>query len=139
MAFDPASEFQTYLRGKNRLAGEANALRLETHTRDERTFRKLWEESELSASDFADRVAEFCKLPRVSLPDLLAAPALAKQFSQRFLREMLVFPYQSGDGAVMLAVADPSDSAAVQAAAIVLGTEVNISIASFEDIETILD
>jgi general secretion pathway protein E len=38
-----------------------------------------------------------------------------------------------------LAVADPSDSAAVSAAAIVLGDEVNVSIASFEDIETILN
>src|SRR5262245_43338075 len=139
MAFDTGSEFANYVRGKNRLAGEANALSLETHARDERTFRKLWERSELSAGDFADRVGEFFKLPRVSLPDLLAAPALAKQFSRHFLREMMVFPYRSADGAVMLAVADPSDSAAVQAAEIVLGSKVNVSIASFEDIETILD
>ena len=139
MAFDPGSEFANYLRGKNHLAGEANALSLEAHTREERSFRKLWEQSELSANDFADRVAEFFKLPRVSLPDLLAAPALAKHFSSRFLREMAVFPYGSADGAVMLAVVDPSDSAAVRAAAIVLGTDVTVSIASFEDIETILD
>ena len=39
----------------------------------------------------------------------------------------------------MLAVADPSDSAAVRAAAIVLGEDVGVSIASFEDIETALD
>src|SRR5215472_8376510 len=136
MVFDPTSEFANYLRGKNHLAGEANSL---TQARDERTFRKLWETSELSANDFADKVAEFFKLPRVSLPELLAAPALAKQFSPRFLREMSVFPYRSADGATMLAVVDPSDSAAVRAAAIVLGTDVNVSIASFEDIETILD
>jgi general secretion pathway protein E len=139
MAFDPTSEFANYLRGKNHLAGEANSLSLQTHARDERTFRKLWETSELSANDFADKVAEFFKLPRVSLPDLLAAPALAKQFSPRFLREMSVFPYSSTDGAMMLAVVDPSDSAAVRAAAIVLGNEVDVSVASFEDIETILN
>ncbi|HEX3340828.1 MAG TPA: GspE/PulE family protein [Pseudolabrys sp.] len=139
MAFDPTSEFANYLRGKNHLAGEANSLSLQTHARDERTFRKLWETSELSANDFADKVAEFFRLPRVSLPDLLAAPALAKQFSPRFLREMSVFPYCSTDGAMMLAVVDPSDSAAVRAAAIVLGNEVNVSVASFEDIETILN
>jgi general secretion pathway protein E len=75
----------------------------------------------------------------VSLPVLLAAPSLVKQFAPRFLREMSVFPYQAADGVMMLAVADPSDSAAVRAAAIVLGNEVNISIASFEDIETILN
>ena len=139
MVFDPTSRIANYLRGKNHLAGEANSLNLQTQSRDERTFRKLWEMSELSANDFADKVAEFFQLPRVSLPDLLAAPALAKQFSARFLREMMVFPYRSPDGATMLAVADPSDSAAVRAAAIVLGNEVNVSIASFEDIETILN
>ena len=136
MVFDPTSEFANYLRGKSHLAGEANSV---TQARDERTFRKLWETSELSANDFADKVAEFFKLPRVSLPELLAAHALAKQFSPRFLREMSVFPYRSADSAMMLAVIDPSDSAAVRAAAIVLGEEVNVSVASFEDIETILD
>ncbi len=139
MAFDLTSEFASYLRGKNHLAGEANALSLQTQEPDERTFRKIWEASDLSANDFADEAAEFFKLPRVGLPDLLAAPALVKHFSPRFLREMTVFPYQSVDGMIMLAVADPGDSAAVRAAAIVLGSEVNISIASFEDIETILN
>ena len=139
MAFDPASEFASYLRRKNHLAGEANSLNLQTQERNERTFRKIWELSDLSANDFADEVAGFFKLPRVNLPALLAAPSLVKQFAQRFLREMMVFPYQATDGALMLAVADPSDSAAVRAAAIVLGNEVNISIASFEDIETILN
>ncbi|MGB6350856.1 MAG: ATPase, T2SS/T4P/T4SS family [Pseudolabrys sp.] len=139
MAFDPASEFAKYLRGRNHLAGEANSLNLQTQERNERTFRKIWELSDLSASDFADEVAGFFRLPRVNLPALLAAPSLVKQFAQRFLREMMVFPYQATDGALMLAVADPSDSAAVRAAAIVLGNEVNISIASFEDIETILN
>jgi general secretion pathway protein E len=95
--------------------------------------------SELSANDFADKVAEFFKLPRVSLPGLLAAPPLVKEFSPRFLREMMVFPYRSADGAVMLAVADPTDSAAVRAAAIVLADDVSVSIASFEDIETALN
>ena len=139
MAFDLTSEFASYLRRKNHLAGEANALSLQTQERDDRTFRKIWEESDLSANDFADEAAEFFKLPRVGLPDLLAAPALVKHFSARFLREMTVFPYQSADGLIMLSVADPGDSAAVRAAAIVLGDEVNINIASFEDIETILN
>jgi general secretion pathway protein E len=139
MVFDPAIELTNYVRSKNHLAGEPNSLGLQTQSRDERTLRKLWELSELSAQDFADKVAEFFQLPRISLPDLLAVPALAKQFSARFLREMMVFPYRSPDGAAMLAVTDPSDSAAVRAAAIVLGEEVGVSVASFEDIETALD
>jgi general secretion pathway protein E len=139
MAFDPTSELADYLRGKNHLADEASSAGSPPQVRDERTLRKLWEQSELSASDFSDSVAEFFQLPRVSLPDLLAAPALVKQFSPRFLREMAVFPYGAADGALMLAVADPTDSAAARAAAIVLGNDVCVSVATFEDIETILN
>jgi general secretion pathway protein E len=139
MVFDPSIELANYVRSKNHLAGEANSLSLQTQSRDERTLRKLWEISELSANDFADKVAEFFQLPRIGLPDLLAAQTLAKQFSTRFLREMMVFPYRSPEGMAMLAVTDPSDSAAVRAAAIVLGEEVGVSVASFEDIETALD
>src|SRR5262249_17977553 len=99
----------------------------------------IWELSELSANDFAEEVARYFDVPRVGLADLLAAPALVKQFSQRFLREMTVFPYQSSDGKAMLALADPSDSAAVRAAGIVLGGDIRIKVASFEDIATVLN
>ena len=139
MAFDLASEFANYLRGKNYLAGDANLLSLQAQAQDERTLRKIWELSDLSANDFADEVARFFEVARVNLPDLLAAPTLVKKFSARFLREMTVYPYQSAEGQVMLAVADPSDSAAVRAAAIVLGDQIKISVASFEDIATVLN
>ena len=139
MSLDLAGEFTQYLRGKNHLAGAAKSLDLPGLAQDERTLRKVWELSELSANDFADEVAQFFEVPRVGLPELLAAPPLVKQFSRRFLREMTVFPYRSADGLVMLAVADPSDSAAVRAAAIVLGGDVTIKIASFEDIATVLN
>ena len=114
MSLDPASEFASYLRGKNHLADATAALDLAGEAGDERTLRKLWELTELSASDFADEVAGFFEVPRVGLPELLSATALVKQFSRRFLREMTVFPYRTADGQVMLAVADPSDSAAAR-------------------------
>ena len=50
----------------------------------ERKLRDLWPLTDLSASDFADEVARFYKLPRLALPQLLAATSLAGQFSQRF-------------------------------------------------------
>jgi general secretion pathway protein E len=102
-------------------------------------LRDLWEQSELSANDFADEAARFYSLQRVSLPQLLAASSLAAQFSRRFLRESLIFPYQIADGAARLAVADPSDDAAVRAAEIVLGHALEIEVASFEDIAAALD
>ena len=139
MPFDLAHEFADYLRDRNHLAGDSNLLNGTAPSQDERTLHKLWGLTDLSAADFADEVAVFFKVPRIGLPDLLSAPPLADRFSRRFLREMLVFPFQSADGEPMLAVADPSNSAAVRAAGIVLGGDINIQVASFEDIETALD
>jgi general secretion pathway protein E len=74
----------------------------------------------------------------LALPDLLAASSLVQRFSRRFLREMVVLPYQAKDGTFRLALADPTDAAAIRAADIVLGGPVKIAVASFEDIATVL-
>ena len=105
----------------------------------ESSLRKLWEMSELSSGEFADEVARFYELPRATLQDLMAAESKVHQFSRRFLREMAVFPCQPANSAPIVAVADPCDSASIQAAAIVLGMAPSIKIASFEDIATALD
>src|SRR5258707_1133656 len=134
-----AGEFANYLRDKNHLSGDSGVLNGAAQPPANRALQKLWESTDLSANDFADEVAEFFQVPRITLPELLSAQPLADRFSQRFLREMLVFPFQPADGEPTLAVADPSDYAAAQAAGIVLGCDVPIQVASFEDIETALD
>ena len=100
---------------------------------------RLWEMTNLSAGDFADEAARFAGLERVTLQDMMAAPALNESFSQRFLREMTVFPYQTADGDAALAVADPTDKAAQRAAEIVLRRNVTIKVASVEDLGVVLD
>ncbi|MFX5972614.1 hypothetical protein ABTE98_19830, partial [Acinetobacter baumannii] len=80
--------------------------------------------------DFADEVAAYCGLERCGLPELLAARALVGRFSRRFLREMTIFPYETSGGKSGLAIADPSNSAAIQAARIVLGENLAIRIGS---------
>jgi general secretion pathway protein E len=100
-------------------------------------LNKLWELTDLSASDFADEVAQFHKVSRVTLSELLAAPPLVKQFSRRFLREMLIFPHLSTEGKPTLAAVDPSDVAAIRAAELVLVSPIPIKVVSFEDITTI--
>jgi general secretion pathway protein E len=100
---------------------------------------KLWEHTNLSASEFADEAARFYDLERVTLQDMLSATAAVEPFSQRFLREMTVFPHRSADAAAVLAVADPADDAARRAAEIVLGADVAIKVASFEDITVALN
>lgn len=105
----------------------------------EPSLQVLWEASGLSAPDFADEVANYCGLQRSRLRDLLDARALVDKFSRRFLREMSIFPYEAPDAGLTLAIADPSNSAAIQAAKIVLGETLTLTIASFEDVATALD
>jgi general secretion pathway protein E len=100
---------------------------------------KLWELADLSAAEFADEAARFHGLKRISLQDMMAAEPLVASFSQRFLRETLVFPHRLADGSVVLAVADPTDQAAQRAAQIVLGADVVIKVATSEDLAVVLD
>ena len=104
-----------------------------------KALRELWESTDLPAAEFADEVARFFKLQRISLLELLATEAQVEGFSRRFLRESMVFPFRSAGGPVKLAVADPMDTAAIRAAEIVFGDTVELAIASFEDITTILE
>ncbi|OAF15861.1 general secretion pathway protein GspE [Bradyrhizobium centrolobii] len=140
MASPNAHEFAARFSQKAGLKADADKLgRLNGAGPTEGGLRKLWEMSELSASEFADEVAGFFELPRVTLQEMMAAESKVQQFSRRFLREMAVFPCQPAGGSPVLTLADPTDRASIQAAAIVLGTTPAIKVASFEDIATALD
>ena len=76
------------------------------------SIRSIWESCDLSATEFADEVAAYYRRPRMTLPELLAAPSLVERFTRRFLREAMIFPYDAGGGRFGLAVADPTDVAA---------------------------
>jgi len=139
MTTNVIDEFVKYL-GERHFNAAALLSKLTSMPRrgGENTMRDLWEASDLSANDFAEEVARFYRLPRIGLAQLIAAPTLAGKFSRRFLRETLVFPYQGADGACRLVLADPTDVAAVRAAEIVLGRPVELEVASYEDIATVL-
>src|SRR5438309_2701053 len=102
-------------------------------------LRDLWEKSDLPGGKFADEVADFWRLPRLSLQELLNVAGAVEQFSARFLRESSVFPFRAGDDGFGLAVSDPADGAAIRAAEIVCGGPVRIAVASFDDIATVLE
>ena len=87
----------------------------------------------------ADEIARQLGLPRIALAELLAAKPLAEQFSRRFLRETMVFPFQSADHRPCLAAADPRDTATVRAAELVFGGPIELVVASAEDIATALN
>src|SRR6202165_3462881 len=139
MSGDKSLQFVAHLRESNRLTKTSGHGDPAEQGGSERPQGKLWELTDLSASEFADEVARFSDLDRVTLQDMLSAPPLGALFSQRFLREMMVFPYQSADGGAVLAVADPTDMAARRAAEIVLRADVAIKVASVEDLMVVLD
>jgi general secretion pathway protein E len=130
--------FASYLLRKHAVSGNLIS-KAPTADKTPVRLRDLWELTELSADEFADEVAQFYQLRRQDLPRLLGANSLASKFSPRFLREMNIFPCKSSDGSGnKLVVADPTDTAAVRAAEIILGRPIVIEVASFEDIATVL-
>lgn len=135
----PLADFVTHLRNKNYLGPDFNPEpRFDPAGGTDSGLRKVWEDSGLSANGFADEVALFYGLKRVSLPELVKHKPLTQRFAPRFLRETAVFPFEAPGGGYRLALADPADEAAVRATEIVLGQPIQIEIASFEDIATIL-
>jgi general secretion pathway protein E len=138
MATDLSSQFVEYLRRSKRLItvderGDAIGQSGADHRQ-----AKLWELADLSAGEFADEAARFHGLARVSLQDMMAAVPLVASFSQRFLRETVVFPHRSTEGRTVLAVADPTDQAAQRAAQIVLGAGIEIKVATADDLAIVL-
>jgi general secretion pathway protein E len=138
MTTDLSSQFVEHLRQNNHLTKVNDRDDAAEQGGSDRRQAKLWELTNLSAGEFADEAARFHGLERIALPDMMSAVPLVEAFSQRFLREMMVFPYRSSDGSAALAVADPSDTAARRAAQIVLGAGVVIKVAAFEDLAVAL-
>lgn len=139
MTSDLSSRFVEYLRQGKHLTMSDDRADVAVQNGSEHRQVKLWELADLSVNEFADEAARFHGLDRVSLQDMIAASPLVALFSQRFLREMVVFPYRSSDGTATLAIADPTDIAAQRAAQIVLGSNVAIKVATAEDIALVLD
>jgi general secretion pathway protein E len=135
-SFEPVTGFIKHL--NNNLFQDAAVKVSAMDWNVRQSIRSIWESCDVSASEFADEVAEYYRRPRMTLPELLAAPSLVERFTRRFLLEAVIFPYSLGGGLFGLAVADPTDVAAQRGAEIVLGGPVAVSIASFEDIAAAL-
>jgi general secretion pathway protein E len=132
------ADFLAHLVSKTHLSPEFVAEDPALSGSADQGLRRLWQETGLSANSFADEVAHFYGFDRVTLPRLVDATALTASFSPRFLRETSAFPFEDKDGKAWVAVGDPTDSATVRAAEIVLRRPVGVEVASFEDIATIL-
>src|ERR1700759_3073843 len=135
-----AETFRQHLLDKYSLPARARArVEIPPNSTLTRPLRELWEATDLSAAEFADEVSNYFGVVRLNLPQLLAATPCLDGFSRRFLRESTIFPFRAPNGGYRIAVADPSDTAAIRAAEIVFGEAIEVAVASFEDITTVLD
>ncbi|MTV17134.1 MULTISPECIES: GspE/PulE family protein [Bradyrhizobium] len=138
MANDLSVRFVDYLRQNNHLApidGPADR----TGQGADVGQLKLWEVTSLSPTEFADEAARFFALPRLTLQEMTSAEPLVGSFSPRFLRETMVYPCRTTDGTTVLAVVDPTDQATLRAAQIVLGADIDVKVASSEDVAIALN
>jgi general secretion pathway protein E len=92
----------------------------------------------MESAAFAEAIAAFHAMPRASPETMRAGHPLLDRFSTRFLREFAVFPYETAEGELRLAIADPSDSAVLRTMELTLGRTCVREIASFDEIEMIL-
>src|SRR5271157_2643450 len=102
------------------------------------TLRRLWKSTDLSSHEFANEVAAFFGLRKLTLVELAELRSLADRFTPRFLREASLFPFEMEDGTFALAAGDPSDAQTLQGVEIVFGAPFELVTASFEDIATAL-
>src|SRR5258708_30054624 len=134
MTGDESLRFVEHLRQNNHLAKTAGGGEGAEQGGGDRsqglTNGKLWEHTDLSASEFADEAARFYDLERVSLQDMLSATPAVEPFSRRFLREMTVFPYRSADAGAVLAGAGPAGNSARAPPRILLGADSPVQEAS---------
>src|SRR6266571_9526339 len=93
---DMLEDFYDHLVNRQILAADLSpSFNIAEARRSGKSLQTVWQRTELSAHDFADEVARFFALPRVGLPELMAAASLADRFSQRFLRESSIFAYSA--------------------------------------------
>ena len=99
-------------------------------------YHTLWDLGAMTASDLADGIARYHRLPRVSRDEIADRPNFLAGMSRRFLRDAWLYPYDN-DGQAVLAVADPTRSESIREVRLALGRPVEIRVAGFEDIQSL--
>ncbi|MBP0444557.1 Flp pilus assembly complex ATPase component TadA [Roseomonas sp. SSH11] len=86
----------------------------------------------------AATAAEALGRPLLARDDLPAEPPMIERLPSRFLRRVRAFPVRIEDGKLLLALADPLDAFAVQAASLATGMSVTVAVAPPAAIEAAL-
>ncbi len=94
--------------------------------------------TKLTPSTFADELAAFYGCIRVQRSDLVGGRFAGRQMSSRFLRERRLFPFENRSGALVLALAAPTEGETVRAVELALRRPVAITVATSDDIDAAL-
>ncbi|HEY6256113.1 MAG TPA: GspE/PulE family protein [Xanthobacteraceae bacterium] len=94
--------------------------------------------TKLTQSTFADELAAFYGCARAQRADLVGARFAGAQMSPRFLRERRLFPFENQSGALILAVAAPTEDETVRAVELALRRPVALTVATSDDIDAAL-
>jgi general secretion pathway protein E len=93
----------------------------------------------ISERELAELVAQQLDLPLVTVRDYPVLPVLEDQISARFLRDSRVLPLAAEDSGIVLAMADPLDSYAVDAVRLITGHEVRPMVAVPAELEMAIE
>jgi general secretion pathway protein E len=93
----------------------------------------------ISERDLAEAIAEKADLPLVGAPDMPDKPLLEDKLSARFLREARILPLAERGDTLVLAMADPLDSYALEAIRLIAGCRIEPCIAIPADLERAID
>ena len=131
--FERAVATRLVAAGKVDTAAIDRAIRLRTDRRHhlERVLTGL---GLVQESDVADAIAAELRLPRARLEDFPASIVLDRA-SPKFLRQARVLPLADDEASVVLAMADPLDTAAVRSFELLSGKGVEIWVAAPSDID----
>ena len=94
--------------------------------------------TKLTPSTFADELAAFYGCARLQRSDLIGGRFAGGQMSPRFLRERRLFPFENQAGALVLAIAAPTDQEVVRAVELALRRPLALTVATGDDIDAAL-
>jgi general secretion pathway protein E len=134
----PPGELTGHLTRLGLMIEPSSADRLTGTGHEIREAEALWRAGAVTAPDLADALASLHGLPRVSFAEVAAAEPRMEGLSRSYLREAFAYPFEQ-DGALWLAVADPSDRHGLAAVRLALGAEPRLAVTSFEEIDLLFE
>ncbi len=123
----------------SKIVAAADIERVQKHARGRRLYRALLEEKVVTELGLRDLLSRTFNLTPVDLRTAEIDIALAQRLKPQFLREKLMAPLLGPPGELLLAVADPTDKAALDEIKKTAGRPLAIRLATASEIAAQLD